>query len=116
MESTDKYIQLEKELDIYRKMMSEASEVILAKEVTKYPIFIAHQQQLDMGLVLLERSKSSAWTIVASTLEEFVTKQIIFQDRLDDFIKNFKDPTEYLCVFVLSELGAQFVYLRRYTA
>jgi len=109
---TEKFLVLEKELQVYRKMMSEASEIILDKEVSKYPIFVAHQQELELGIVISERGKNAGnWNIHASSLEEFVAKQIIFESKVEEFKANYKSPLEVICVFVLSELGAQFIYL-----
>ena len=94
-------------------MISQASDVILDQDVSNYPIFIAHQQELDMGIVLISKGNDSNWSIHASSLEEFVSKQIIFQDKIEEFKSNYKDPKLSLCIFVLSELGAQFVFLPR---
>jgi len=109
---TEKFMILERELQVYRQMMAEAVEVILDKEVTKYPIFVAHQQELELGIKLADREKVKGnWNIHVSSLEEFVTKQIIFEEKIEEFKKSYKDPKEQLCLFVLSELGAQFIYL-----
>lgn len=109
---TEKFLKLEQELQIYRQMMSEAVEVILDKEVSKYPIFVAHQQEMELGLKLADREKVAGnWNIHVSSLEEFVSKQIIFENKIEEFKKHYKDPKIHLCVFVLSELGAQFIYL-----
>jgi len=109
---TEKFLQLEQELQVYRQMMSEALQIVLDKEVTKYPIFIAHQQELELGIVLADKEKVKGnWTIHVSSLEEFVAKQIIFEQKIEEFKKSYKSPSDHLCVFVLSELGAQFVYL-----
>ncbi len=109
---TEKFLQLEQELEIYRKMMAEAVEIILDKEVSKYPIFVAHQQELELGIILADKEKMQGnWNIHASSLEEFVAKQIIFEDKIEEFKKSYKNPKEHLCLFVLSELGAQFIYM-----
>jgi hypothetical protein len=92
--------------------MYKASEIIRDENVSNYPIFAAHQGELSIGIPIIEKSKSGGeWNINASTLEEFVTKNIIFSEHLEDFKKNFKNPDEYVCVFVLSELGATFNFL-----
>jgi len=103
---------LERELFIYNNMMSEAVEMLLANEISKYPIFVAHQQELEIGILLSDREKVSGnWTIHLSTLEEFSSKQIISAEKINDFKATYKSPETYLCVFVLSELGAQFYFL-----
>lgn len=112
MEGADKFLQLENELKPYRKILGKASEVVLDENVSKYPIFVVHQQEVAMGIPLIEADgKQFKWSVNVSTLEEFVTKGIIFEDKIDEFRKNYKDPEEFLCFFSLSELGAQFLYL-----
>jgi hypothetical protein len=113
MSKTELFLQLEHELDIYRKMMTQATDVILSQDVTKYPIMVAHQQELEIGIPLTNEDHPNPWNIHASTLEEFVQRQIIFPDKIDEFKKNYKDTYKFVCVFVLSELGAQFIFLPR---
>lgn len=115
MSKSEDFLMLEQELDIYRKLMTQAIDVILDKEVSNYPIIIAHQQELELGIPVHDRLKNqpSKWSIHASTLEEFVSKNIIYEDKLEAFTQNYKDPEEHICIFVLSELGANFIYLNR---
>ena len=109
----ESFIVLEKELDIYRKMMTEASNVIIDKDVSETPIMVAHQQELELGMPLYRREENpgAKWSIHASTLEEFVSRQIVFPEKIEEFKSNYKDPKQHICVFVLSELGAQFIFL-----
>ena len=61
-----------------------------------------------------EKEKTNGlWSVNASTLEEFTYKGIIQAEKVDDLKKVLKDPAEHFCLFVLSELGAQFVFLPR---
>lgn len=113
MNKAELFLQLEKELDIYRKLMTQATDLILAQDVSKYPIMVAHQQELEIGSPLTAENHPGIWKIHASTLEEFVQRQIIFPEKIKDFKSNFKDVTLFVCVFVLSELGAQFIFLPR---
>jgi len=102
---------LETELSIYKKMMSQALDMFLDNEISKYPIFVAHQQELEIGILLSDREKVIGnWTIHLSTLEEFVSKQIVNEEKVNDFKATYKSPESYFCVFVLSELGAQFYF------
>ena len=113
MSQTDRFLELEKELNPYKKILAQASDVILDEGVSKYPIFVIHQQEMDMGVLLIQAGTKFRWSVNASTLEEFVTKEIIFHEKAQEFIATYKDPEIYLCLFVLSELGAQFVFLPR---
>lgn len=110
--SAEKLFQLQKELSRYLKVMKQATEIMLNEGVTSYPIFVAHQVEMELGLPIVNhRESGELWSIHASSLEEFVARNIISYDHVQDFKSNYKNPEEYLCVFVISELGALFVYL-----
>ena len=107
------YKRLEEELSPFKNLMNDAQEKILDQEVTKYPIFVIHQHELEIGIPLLDESAKSKWQIQASTLEEFASKQIIEQNKIDSFRTIYKSPEKFFCLFVLSELGAKFIFLPR---
>lgn len=113
MKKAESYIVLEHELDTYRKLMTQAATVILDQDVSKYPIMVAHQQELELGMPIFtrEENEGAKWSIHASTLEEFVSKQIVYPDKIDEFKSNYKSIDSSVCIFVLSELGAEFVFL-----
>ncbi|MCZ2100891.1 MAG: hypothetical protein LC107_05080 [Chitinophagales bacterium] len=114
MSEVEQFLVLEQQLKPYKKILAQAADVIIDQHVSKYPIFVVHQQEVAIGIELIEASgKDMPWSVNASTLEEFVTKNIIFMDKSQDFISTYKNPEENLCLFVLSELGAQFIYLAR---
>ncbi len=113
--SIEKYLQLEDDLRRYRKALNDAIEIILDQELTHYPIFILHQQELEMGVKLIEAGPNTGlWSVHASSLEEFVMKSIIEQEKVKDFQKVYKEHKEHFCLFVLSELGAQFIFFPRH--
>ena len=110
----EKYLELEDDLRRYRKALNQALDIMLDQEISNYPIFILHQQELAMGVPLIEASeKTGVWTVHASSLEEFATKGLIVPEKIPDFQKNYKDHTDSFCLFVLSELGAQFIFYPR---
>jgi hypothetical protein len=94
--------------------MVKAMDAVVEQEVSKYPILVVHQEQLNIGLHLVNRKDAGGnWSIRISTLEEFVSKKLIEEKKVDSFRTIYKDRKKYLCLFVLSELGAQFVYMPR---
>ena len=115
MAVTEKYLELEKELKPLRPLMDKAADAILDQEISSYPIFVASQLEVDLGIPLAVRdtSKRQMWFLSASTLEELNTKNIIHNDKVDEFRKIYKDPTINYCLFVLSDMGAQFIFLPR---
>lgn len=112
MSELEKFLKLEEQLKPYIKMMSQAADTVILQEVSKYPIFVVHQQEVNIGIPLLDKdANKTPWSINVSTLEEFVSKQIVFEEKVDEFRNNYKSQEQYLCVFALSELGAQFIYI-----
>lgn len=114
MSTTTQYLKLEEELSPYRDILGKAADAVVTQEVSDYPIFVVHQQIMDMGIPIIEKDGvQKKWSVNVSSLEEFVTKQIIQPDRVDNFKEVYKDPEISLCLFVLSELGANFIFLPR---
>jgi hypothetical protein len=109
----EKIFDLQNQLQPYKRILGQAAEVIMDENVSKYPIFVVHQQELEMGIPLIEAGQKFKWSVNASTLEEFVTKDIIYQEKAQEFIQTFKDPETHICLFVLSEMGAQFMFMER---
>ncbi|MBP9208678.1 MAG: hypothetical protein KBF37_00020 [Saprospiraceae bacterium] len=109
-----KYLQLEEDLKRYRKALNGALDIMLDQEVTNYPIFILHQQELAMGVKLIDAGEGPGnWSVHASSLEEFSLKNLIEPDKIDAFRELYKQHDHHFCLFVLSELGAQFIFYPR---
>lgn len=101
---------LETDLVLYSDSIKEISEEIV-ENLSKYPIFIAHQHEAHIGELIIDKDElSTEWNIHASTLEEFVERGIITAEKEDYFKQNFKDPNRYICVFAMVPEGANFVF------
>ena len=106
--------KLERELRQFKPLLAKAADSILDQDVSKYPIFIIHKGEIEVGVGLINKEKiGGSWSINVSMLEEFAAKQLIQANKIENFQQIFKDPTEYLCLFVLSEAGANFIFLPR---
>lgn len=104
-------VSLEKDLAFYADSIKEVAIEIMVEGISTYPIFIAHQHEVSIGEVILNRAElNTDWTIQASTLDEFVQKGIIHPDKKEQFLKTYKKPESYMCVFVIVPEGANFVY------
>jgi hypothetical protein len=107
-----KYLKLREEIKPYLKVLREASRMIRDQEISSYPIFVFHRQEVELGMPIVQHEQVSGnWSVSASTLEEFVTRQLIEKDRIPNFTKHYKDPDTHFCLFVLSELGADFIFI-----
>lgn len=110
--NSHKYKQLHKELMHYKPVMIQAAETIRDQDVSDYPIMLIHQQELSMGISIAEKDKIAGnWSVNASTLEEFITKNLIEENKIDSFKTIYKSRRGFICLFVLSELGAEFIFL-----
>ena len=104
-------VSLEKDLKFYSESLQEVAVEIMVEGLSLYPIFIAHQHELSLGELILDRNDlNTEWSIHASTLEEFVDKGVIKPILKERFITSYKDPYEFMCVFVVVPEGANFVY------
>jgi len=92
--------------------MHEAKVTIIDQGVSEYPIMIIHNQELSIGIPIAEKGKVKGnWSINASTLEEFISKRLIEENKIDSFKTIYKTRKKFICMFVLSELGADFIFL-----
>lgn len=111
MDSKEKLLQIQSELEVFKPILAKATEMVLDEDISKYPIFVVHTDTIEIGIPLVEREQSGKWSIHVSTLEEFAAKQLIQADKVEEFIKIYKNPTEAHCLFVLSDLGARFIFI-----
>ncbi len=104
-------LSLEKDLKFFNESIHEVAVEIMVEGLSNYPIFIAHQHELNLGELILDRyDLNTEWSIHASTLEEFVEKGIIKEILKERFISSYKNPNDFMCVFVVVPEGANFVY------
>ncbi|MBS1528147.1 MAG: hypothetical protein JST19_21045 [Bacteroidetes bacterium] len=104
-------VSLEKDLKLYAESMHEVAVEIMVEGLSRYPIFVAHQHEVKLGELILDREElNTEWSIQASTLEEFVEKGIIKEVLKERFIKSYKNPHDFMCIFVIVPEGANFVY------
>lgn len=99
------------DLDFYSDSIKEISTEMMAEGYTLYPIFIAHQHEVNLGELILDRNElNTSWSIHASSLEEFVDRGVIKEDRKAHFEKTYKSADKYMCLFVVVPEGANFVF------
>ncbi len=114
MSTETQYIQLKEDLQEYIPLLGSAADTILDQDVSRYPIFVVHQlEELEIGISLLQRQEPQLnWSIQVTTLEELATKRLVEMEKVDRFREVYKNPRQYLCLFVLAT-AAQFVFLPR---
>lgn len=104
-------VSLEKDLELYTESIKEIAGEIIAEGISQYPIFVAHQHTVSIGEMILNKDElNTNWTIQASMMEEFIEKGIIKPELQELFLKSYKKPQEFMCVFVIVPEGANFIY------
>lgn len=103
---------IKESLQPYKKVMLEASDIIVDQGVTIYPIFVITKKNIPIGIPLVtEPIDKAGWLINASSLEEFSTKQLIDAEKVDGFRKIYGDQKKRICLFIIADFGATFVFL-----
>lgn len=104
--------QLRAELILMKDSIKETANDIIKGGYTKYPIFIAHQDPIKFGEVILDKEDMAThWSISASTLEQFLERGLIEEDKEELFKTNYKNPKEFICMFVIHQTQANFVFI-----
>lgn len=104
-------VSLEKDLKFFNESIREVGIEIMLEGLSKYPVFIAHQHDLKLGEVILDRHDlNTEWSIHASTFEEFVERGVIKEILKDRFFSSYKNPNDFMCVLVVVPEGANFIY------
>lgn len=102
---------LEEDLKFYNDSIKEVAVEIMVEGISAYPIFIAHQHEVNFGEPILDKNElNTNWTIHAATLEEFVERNIIHPDKQQRFIKQYKNANDFMCLFVIVPEGANFIF------
>lgn len=111
----ERFFKLKEMLNPIIGMMGQASDKVVDEGISTYPIFVIHQQEaFGVGIELIRKQDGNKeYGVNISTLEEFVAKQLIESARVDNFRQVFKNPAQHLCLFVIDEIGATFVFIPR---
>ena len=111
-EKNELLLELKKDLEFYKDAIKTVSEEIVSNDVSFFPVFVAHKGEIDLGRKILDAEELEAkWDISASLLEEFVAKELVNEDKIDDFKQAFKDPKTHMCVFAAHKEFGNFIFL-----
>jgi len=88
-------------------LLSEVYDVKKSQAVDMFP----HTHHIENVALAKATQLKGKWNLYISTLEEFSTKKLIRQERINEFRKIYKDPADYYCLFVIEDLGSKFVFI-----
>ena len=112
-ELNGKYLgTISKDFVVVAETLREASYQVRKRNISKYPIFVFSRSQVPVGSNFLAKEEMALeWNINASYLEDFMQRNLIQEDRAEDFMAAYKDPDEYCCLFVVDGDFQNFVFI-----
>ncbi len=100
------------DLNLFKDSIKEVSEDVIRGGYSQFPVFVAHQAEVKLGEVIIDREEiGSNFTFQGSTLEELVERKVVLPKHVAKFKAAYKDPEKYCCIFLVTEHGAQFVFV-----
>lgn len=94
------------------KYFLEVTETIRNEGVSNYPIILAYQGDIapEIGIPLPVNEED--WSYRATTLEELYTKNLVQEEKIDEFRLLYNHKPKHLCVLLIEESsGADFVFV-----
>ncbi|MTI41633.1 hypothetical protein [Fulvivirga lutimaris] len=92
--------------------LKEASYQIRKRKFSDHPIFPISKFELPIGQLLIAKEDlATNWNYNASFLDEFTQREIIGEEKVEDFKANYKDPDEFCCLFVIDNEFTNFVFI-----
>lgn len=98
----------QRQVRIHQDYLVKIAHGVMQQKISQYPIFIMHRDvglQLGRQIIVGNVDNDSDWSVNASVMEEFVNKGIISKKNIEDFENAYRNPYEYLCIFIISGLG-----------
>ena len=111
----DTYVKLfGEQIGFYENLMKEAFEGVINEGVSKYPVFIFHQQEVTVGIPIADRHAIAGdWSVNISTLEEFYIKGLVTIEQVEEIKTKITGDPPLFCCLVLSADKASFVFPQR---
>jgi hypothetical protein len=107
--------QFGEDLHHYHPLMEEAFHGVINEDVSKYPVFIFHRQEINVGLLIFDHHASAGnWSVNISTLEEFYIKGVVTIEKVEEIkAKITGNPPQYCCLVLSGEQGS-IVFIPRH--
>ncbi len=112
---TSNLVQIQDDLRVFETMFNTAIDAVHIQDVSHYPILIAHQEDtIALGLPIIKRSDAAShYDYALSTLEELVGKNVVAQEKVNDFIEKYKASGDSYCILVMIDEIATFAFQAR---
>ncbi len=102
------------EVKHYHALMAEAFDGVINEGVSKYPVFIFHQQDVTVGILIADwRNIIGNWSVNISTLEEFYIKGLVTIEQVEEIKSKITGVNPQYCCLVLAEEKGSLIFLPR---
>ncbi len=92
--------------------LKEAAYAVKKQGYSDYPIFPICKIEQPIGQLLIgSQEMNLKWNYNITYLDEFVQREIISAEKVDEFKANYKDPDEFCCLFVIDNNFTNFVFI-----
>lgn len=93
--------------------LKEASYQLRIRHISPHPIFVVSKAPTAIGQLLIGRADfpDLEWNYAFSFLSEFEQRELVAQDRIEDFKQVYKNPDEFCCLFVIDSAFVNFIFL-----
>ena len=92
--------------------IKEASYQIRKQGFSEFPIFIICKVEIPLGQLLYKKEEvGTNWNYFVTYLDDFIQRKIIENDKIEEFKKNYKNPEEFCCLFVIDGDFTKFVFI-----
>jgi hypothetical protein len=103
---------LKKDVSYYNDPIREVLEEVIENNISGYPVFIAHQNNISLGEPILNRDDFGRdWSVSVTTLEDLVEANIIDTEWVHEFKKVYKNHHNEFCMLMVGDFGANFVFI-----
>ena len=93
-------------------ILKDASYQVRSKGFSDFPIFPICKDMQQIGKIFIGKAeKDLDWNYFITYVDEFVQRTLIAEEGLEDFTKNYKDPDEFCCLFVMDGAFTSFVFI-----
>ncbi len=94
-------------------VLLEAAHELRQRKMTDFPIFIFSEMPTKIGTPFFKPNEKGLeyWHVAASSVEEFLARQIIVHEALDTFKSVYKQAAEQACLLVINDKVNHFVFL-----
>jgi hypothetical protein len=105
---------LQQDFVICKNYLRKVALTIINEGISKYPIFIAMNSDIDLDLgvpIIRQEELGTNFTYNASHLEDFVNKDIVSVEKSPVFIENYKNAEKFCCLLLSENKDASFVFI-----